>query len=89
MFAALLSSCTSTDSSQQAGNLTAIIDVPRSSSHILVPLAFDGSRSFDPNGSITRFEWDFGNGQTAEGEIVNHTYSETGQYEVTLEGGLL
>jgi peptidoglycan/xylan/chitin deacetylase (PgdA/CDA1 family) len=45
---------------------------------------FDGSYSYDPDGEIVRYEWDFGDGNRAEGAWVTHTYSEAGIYTVTL-----
>lgn len=84
MFAALLSSCTGADSSRPDTVPTAIIDVPGESSHVLSTLAFDGSRSFDPDGRIAHFMWDFGNGSHAVGEKVTHSFTELGRFEVTL-----
>jgi PKD repeat protein len=49
-----------------------------------IPLAFDGRRSFDPDGSIVSYEWDFGDGSTGMGSQLAHTYSEAGMYTVTL-----
>jgi len=42
--------------------------------------------SYDPDGNIMNYEWDFGDGNvmiTTE-EKINHSYSEAGSYEVTL-----
>lgn len=52
----------------------------------IVPLevAFDASSSSDPDGSITSYEWDFGDGATGEGVSVTHTYKAAGEYTVTL-----
>jgi outer membrane protein assembly factor BamB len=46
---------------------------------------FDGSGSYDPDGNITIYEWDFGDG-SPHGSGVNptHTYNTTGNYTVTL-----
>jgi len=44
---------------------------------------FDGSASTDDHW-IVRWEWDFGDGQTASGEVVTHVYKAVGEYEVTL-----
>ncbi len=51
-----------------------------------VPLTvqFDGSGSTSPNGEIVRYEWTFGDGGTAEGRCVSHTYTKQGQYLATL-----
>ncbi len=48
-------------------------------------VAFDGTQSTDPDGSISLYEWNFGDGQTATGKNVNHTYTNTGTYSVTLK----
>jgi len=45
---------------------------------------FDGSGSSDPDGSIERYEWDFGDGSTDSGSIVYHSFSRAGSYRVTL-----
>ena len=45
---------------------------------------FDGSLSRDPDGNITKFIWDFGDGTTAEGKKVVHAYKLPGKYIVTL-----
>jgi PKD repeat protein len=44
---------------------------------------FDASPSTD-DGSITTYYWEFGDGQTATGKNVKHTWSTPGTYEVTL-----
>ena len=45
---------------------------------------FDASASFDIDGEIVNFTWDFGDGTAAQGIAVQHTYSAPGTYEVTL-----
>ena len=45
---------------------------------------FDGSGSFDHEGSIVQYSWDFGDGTTAEGMTVTHTYDASGTYLVGL-----
>lgn len=47
-------------------------------------VTLDGSGSSDPDGTITTFEWDFGDGETDSGQSVTHGYSSTGTFEVTL-----
>ncbi len=47
-------------------------------------LTFDGSNSNDPDGTIVNYVWDFGDGNTDTGNIVTHSYSNTGVYTVTL-----
>ena len=49
-------------------------------------VTFDASSSYDPDGNITNYEWDFGDGNitnTTE-EKIKHSYSEAGSYKVTL-----
>ena len=50
------------------------------------PITFNASASYDPDGNIAAYEWDFGDGNITNTthEIINHSYSETGNYEVTL-----
>ncbi len=44
------------------------------------PVAFDASGSTTPEAPITSWEWDFGDGTTASGEEVGHTYTQPGNY---------
>ena len=48
------------------------------------PIVFDGSGSYDPDGTIVSYTWDFGDGYTGSGKIVTHAYSTGGTYTVTL-----
>jgi PKD repeat protein len=49
-------------------------------------ITFDATSSYDPDGEITSYKWDFGDGRTFEGETstVTHTYSSGGDYTVIL-----
>ncbi len=40
--------------------------------------------SFDENGSISAWNWDFGDGETSTEQSPIHTYSTTGEFEVEL-----
>jgi len=48
--------------------------------------SFNASGSYDPDGSITSYSWDFGDGQTAQGnfQTVSHSYGSAGSYVVVL-----
>ena len=50
------------------------------------PLAvtFDASASRDSDGSITGYDWNFGDGATGAGRIGENIYSESGAYDVRL-----
>jgi PKD repeat protein len=48
------------------------------------PVQFDGSESYDPDGEIVSYAWDFGDGETGEGVEPTHTYTDLGIYFVSL-----
>ncbi|MEY8839367.1 PKD domain-containing protein, partial [Cribrihabitans sp. XS_ASV171] len=45
---------------------------------------FDGGGSVDPDGRVTEWRWEFGDGATATGQSVTHAYRRPGTYEVAL-----
>ncbi len=45
---------------------------------------FDSSESYDPDGYIASYFWDFGDEKNGTGKIVNHTYTTPGNYMVKL-----
>ncbi len=47
-------------------------------------VTFDGTSSFDEDGTITSYDWDFGDETTGSGVTATHTYSTAGIYIVTL-----
>jgi len=47
-------------------------------------IRFNGSKSTDPDGNITKWFWVFGDHTNGTGKIIQHVYSETGTYTVTL-----
>jgi len=49
-----------------------------------VPFHLDGSKSYDSEGKIVNYTWDFGDGTKGYGAQVNHTYTHFGSYYVTL-----
>ncbi len=46
---------------------------------------FDASGSFDPDGEIIKYEWDFGDGAKGNGKSVSHSYNEPGKFNVILK----
>jgi len=49
-------------------------------------ITFDASASYDPDGSIVSYKWDFGDGniETVTTSIITHAYVDCGNYTVTL-----
>jgi len=47
-------------------------------------VAFNGSTSSDPDGSVASWSWDFGDGGTGTGATVSHRFASAGSYTVTL-----
>ncbi len=47
-------------------------------------VAFDAGESKDPDGTITAYQWDFGDGGTADGSKVDHVFAKPGTYPVKL-----
>ncbi|MFA5101965.1 MAG: PKD domain-containing protein [Candidatus Thermoplasmatota archaeon] len=47
-------------------------------------VVFDASGCYDPDGTITSYLWDFGDGTTGTGAVLAHTYTAPGEYTVTL-----
>ena len=67
---------------QPTASFTFAPQQPESGSQV----AFDASGSSTPQGEIASFQWDFGDGTTAEesGPTVTHTYEQSGDYTVSL-----
>jgi hypothetical protein len=51
---------------------------------VLNQYTFDATPSFDLNGTLTTYVWDFGDGIGGTGLVVHHTYQHAGTYTVTL-----
>ena len=52
--------------------------------NVSVPMTFDASKSWDHNGDALTFTWDFGDGQTGSGAIIEHAYEVEGVYVIRL-----
>jgi len=54
------------------------------SGHVPLTVNFFAGGSSDSDGDTLAYTWDFGDGSSATGEIVSHTYWEMAEYQVTL-----
>ena len=83
------------DQTELAGRSTSpgvtLADVPPTASFVVsanygpeLPVQFDASKSSDPDGTIVKYTWKFGDGSEGSGMAPAHTYSGIGSYEVTL-----
>jgi len=52
----------------------------------LAPLevTFDASGSSDPDGTIVRYSWDFGDGSAGLGQVISHVFLKSGTFRVGL-----
>jgi len=62
----------------------AAISVSKDSGYPPLVIQFSGADSTSPDGIITDYHWDFGDGETADTSSVSHTYPNKGVYRVTL-----
>jgi len=48
------------------------------------PITFNATASFDPDGTIVKYSWNFGDETKGTGETITHTYTSPDNYTVTL-----
>ena len=53
--------------------------------YVGVSLLLNASKSYDPDGSIVNYIWNFGDGKRDFGITVQHTYQNKGIYNISLE----
>lgn len=63
----------------------AIITASKDSGPAPLSVSFDGSQSNDPDGSIAKYEWNFGDGSSTTGVSPQHTFAKPAVYTVTLK----
>jgi PKD repeat protein len=63
----------------------ALITANKDSGPAPLSVSFDGSQSNDPDGSIAKYEWNFGDGSSATGVSPQHTFAKPAVYTVTLK----
>jgi len=59
-------------------------DIPARPVSVSELATLDGSASSDADGQILSYIWDFGDGATGEGQVVNYAWTEAGEFNVTL-----
>ena len=64
---------------------TAIISAGSIQCEPSLSVLYDGSQSSDPDGSIVEYDWNFGDGTSGTGPIIQHTYSYLATYTVSLQ----
>lgn len=47
-------------------------------------VTFNALKSYDPDGEIVSFDWDFGDGTVETGVVIDHIFKKTGTYSVKL-----
>jgi len=47
-------------------------------------ITFDASQSFDPDGQITQYLWDFGDNTSSNQKVATHAYARTGNFSPKL-----
>lgn len=63
---------------------TAVASASTTSGTAPVPVTFSSAGSSDPDGSITSYKWDFGDGTSSTAASPSKTYSTPGNYNVKL-----
>ncbi len=58
--------------------------LPDSTFYVDEPVSFDGRNSLDRKGSITSYQWTFGDGDTSVDDNPSHVYTAVGDYSVSL-----
>jgi PKD repeat protein len=62
----------------------AFFEVTPPAGDVGLPFRYDGSGSTDADGTIQKWEWNFGDGSKGTGETTTHTYSRGDTFDVTL-----
>jgi PKD repeat protein len=62
----------------------AVIDAMLESHNVGDPVTFAATGSYDTDGELVAYDWDFGDGQTAPGVTVQHRYATGGDFVARL-----
>lgn len=63
---------------------TAILKANKTNGLVPLTINFDGAASSDADGQIDDYRWSFGDGSSATGKKVSHTYTAAGNFKATL-----
>ncbi len=63
---------------------TAVISASSTQGDAPLEISFNASNSSDPDGSISSYNWDFGDGTTGSGLNISHTFTQPANYTVSL-----
>ncbi len=63
---------------------TAVVSASPTSGVAPLEVMFDGTGSYDSDGTIVSYAWNFGDGTTGSGAAVSHTYDTDGTFTATL-----
>jgi chitodextrinase len=73
---------TQTGGANQNPNAVAVLSKNQAS--INESITFDGSQSYDNDGQISNYFWEFGDGSTSTQQIASHSYAQANTYTYTL-----
>jgi PKD repeat protein len=65
-------------------NPVAVATASKSQASINESITFNGSQSYDNDGQISQYFWEFGDGNSSTQPIVSHSYSNSGTYNIKL-----
>ena len=66
-------------------NLPPVVSLDRIGSLITEEsIVFDASDTFDPENDVLNFIWNFGDGDQAQGELVDHVFDKADKYKILL-----
>ena len=73
-------------SNPDAGDGTPVLRFTVSDRNIVLgeEITFDATESYDFDGEIVDYHWDYGDGNSGSGSVANHTYTSDSVYAVTL-----
>jgi hypothetical protein len=62
----------------------AVANISKTQAEVNETITFDGSQSYDNDGNITQFLWNFGDGSTSTQATATHAYTQANTYNYSL-----